>query len=174
MRFFPIIILLLCFSPLPSFAMSADTNSDGTTRTITDYIESYVDVPKGATNWKVFGTTKEIEVAGKDADGLDYEYVKPEFTDAVKALNGKQVTVKGFMFPLEGEEAQSLFLLGPFPISCPFHYHVGPSLVLEAHVKDKPIEFSYDPVTVTGTLEIVTEDPENSVFYRLNNAVLTK
>lgn len=166
--------VLLCILSFPSFAFSEEQNSDGTTRTIQDYISSYVDVPEGATDWKVFGKTKEVEVSGRDKDGMDFEYIKPEFPPAVKALNGKTVTVKGFMFPLEGEEKQSLFLIGPFPVSCPFHYHVGPSLVIEVHTGPKPIEFTYDPITVTGTLELVDLDIENAVFYRLKNAALQK
>ncbi|WP_445678544.1 DUF3299 domain-containing protein [Radicibacter daui] len=159
---------------LPASALTYQENSDGTTRTLNDYIKDYVDVPKGATDWKVFGQTQEIDVKGVDKDGYDYEYTKPEFTPAVEALDGKQVTVKGFMFPLGETEGQKLFLFGPFPLSCPYHYHVGPSLVLEVHVDKKPINFSYDPITITGKLQLVKEDPEMNTFFRLMDAKVVK
>lgn len=169
-----LIAVLVCAFAFPSYAFSQEQNSDGTTRTIADYIEKYVDVPKGATNWKVFGATKEIEITGRDKDGMDFEYIKPEFPASVRALDGKKIVVKGFMFPLEGDEAQHLFLFGPFPVSCPFHYHVGPSLAIEVHTGAKPIDFSYDPITIAGTLELVEKDEENGVFYRLKDAALQK
>jgi len=74
------------------------------------------------------------------------------------------------MFPLDVTEDQRLFLFGPFPMSCPYQYHVGPALVLEVHAQDHPVAFSYDPVQLTGTLELVPEDKEYSVFYRLKDA----
>jgi hypothetical protein len=152
--------------------LSYDENSDGSTRTIQDFIEDFVDVPEGGINWRVLGQTKEITKQTKTPDGFDMEYLKPEFSDAVKALDGKEVKIRGFMFPLGEVEAQNLFLFGPFPISCPFHYHVGPSLVLEVHADENPVTFTYDAITLTGVLELVPDDPENNTFYRLKNARL--
>ena len=75
------------------------------------------------------------------------------------------------MFPLESEEAQKKFLLGPFPASCPFQYHVGPPLVIEVNAENNPVNFDYEPVTIQGTLKLVHDDPEFSTFYRLHEAV---
>lgn len=144
------------------------------TKTIEDYIEDFVDVPEGGINWKVFGTTQEIHIETKDADGFDLAYTKPEFAPEVKALDGQQIKIKGYMFPLDETEEQKLFLFGPFPLSCPFQYHVGPALVLEVHADKNPVTFDYEAITITGTLELVPDDPEYSVFYRLNNAKQVK
>jgi hypothetical protein len=143
----------------------------GGNMSLKDLAKNYVDTPKGALDWRVLGATKEKNVEGKDKDGYDFQYFKPGFTEEVKALDGKEVTIKGFMFPLGAEEKQKEFLLGPFPVGCPFHYHVAPSLVLEVHADKKPVAFSYDPVTLKGKLELVVEDRENSTFYRLKDAV---
>lgn len=75
----------------------------------------------------------------------------------------------GFMFPLEQSEKQQNFLIGPYPLSCPFHYHIGPSQVVEVIAK-KPMKFSYDPVTVTGVLKLRFNE-ETNMFYYLENAV---
>lgn len=159
----------------PAWAFTSEQNSDGTTRTLADLVDQYVDAPQGAINWKVFGQTKEINIhttRNVDGDIQDLEYVKPDFPEAVKKLDGQIVTVKGFMFPLEESDGQKLFLFGPFPMSCPFHYHVGPSMVIEVHADKHPVKFSYDPVTITGKLELVPSDWENSIFYRLRDAHL--
>ena len=42
--------------------------------------------------------------------------------------------------------------------------------MLEVYAPDHPVTFSYDPVTVTGALELVYDDPENNAFYRLKKA----
>lgn len=171
---FIITTIILFFAAFPAFALTYEPGADAPTRTLEDYIKKYVDVPKGATDWKVFGKTKSIDIEGKTKDGMDFQYYKPEFTPEVKALDGKQVTVKGFMFPLNSSDDQTLFLFGPFPVNCPFQYHVGPSLVIEAHADNHPVKFTYDPVVVTGKLQLVSKDPEFSTFYRLMDAKLVK
>lgn len=141
---------------------------------VENYIKDYVDIPEGGTDWKIFATTKEIETYTKTKDGYDNHYSKPEFQPEVQALDGKNIKIKGYMFPLDGTEEQKKFLFGPFPLTCPFQYHVGPSLVVEVHAQEHPIVFDYEPVTITGTLELVPDDPEYSVFYRLRDAEQVK
>ena len=75
------------------------------------------------------------------------------------------------MFPLEQDDKQSLFLLGPFPLSCPYHPHTQSNLLIEVHA-DKPVLFSYDAINIRGKLELVPKDDEYNMFYRLKNAVL--
>ena len=77
--------------------------------------------------------------------------------------------MQGYMFPLNAAENQSMFLFGPFPVSCPYHYHVGPALVIEAYGREKT-EFGFEPITLKGTLELVPRDDDYNVFYRLREA----
>lgn len=147
---------------------------DSPNRTLADFAKDYVDIPKGGVDWKLFGKTREINIEGKGKDGIDFQYFKPGFPPEVKALDGKEIMVKGFMFPLDAAEKQKMFLFGPFPVSCPFHYHVAPSLVIEVHADKEPIKFSYDAITLKGKLQLVQKDPENSTFYRLTDVSLVK
>ncbi len=174
MRYLLFIALVLSSLTSPAYAISMEENSDAVTRGMQDYIKDYIDLPAGALDWKILGKTKSVKVDGKTKDGYDFEYFKPVFSDDLKALDGKQVTIKGFMFPLDASDNQKLFLLGPFPISCPFHYHVGPELVVEVHSDKKSVKFSYDPVTLTGVLHLVQKDMENSTFYRLTDVTSVK
>jgi hypothetical protein len=164
------LFLALIFFSAPAHAMEMEQGADASTRTLQDYIEDYVDVPEGATDWKIFGQTKMLNIESKDKDGLDLQYYKPDFPDGLKKLDGKTVKVKGFMFPLDESEDQGHFLFGPFPLNCPFQYHVQPNLVVEVDARANPIPFSYEPVTLSGTLKLVPSDPENSTFYRLLGA----
>lgn len=168
MKYF--ILLLVLLLPCKAHALEMEDGSDAPTRTIEDYIKDYVDIPKGGIDWKEFGKTKSVSIESKDSDGLETQYFKPQFTPEIQALGGKKVIIKGFMFPLDESDNQKLFLFGPFPLNCPFQYHVQSSLVIEVHADKNPIEFTYDAVTVEGTLQLVKDDPENSTFYRLVNA----
>ena len=125
MKYLLMLSALLFIAP-PALALTLEKGADAPTRSLEDYIKDYVDVPPGATDWKVFGKTKQIDVRGKTPDGYDLQYYKPEFTPEVTALDGKQITIKGFMFPLNETEKQKLFLIGPFPINCPFQYPCRP------------------------------------------------
>jgi hypothetical protein len=124
-----------------------------------------LEVTGDAIPWQLFKKTKEIEDCTIDKDGFDYCLIKPVYDDNVKKYNGKTVTIMGFMFPLEQSEKQKRFLIGPYPLSCPFHYHVGPSQVIEIS-SDKAIDFSFDPITIKGRLE-VKYNKETGTFYYL-------
>lgn len=133
-------------------------------------IGSFVKTPKGGVEWTVFGKTKQIPYKFKSKEGYDGEGFRPEFSAELKKLDGQEIIIQGYMFPLGQDEKQSEFLLGPFPVSCPFHYHVTANMIIEVHAQ-KPIPFSYDPVNIKGTLELVPHDDEFNVFYRLKNAI---
>ena len=145
----------------------------------TDDIYSFItgELPKakeGATSWEVFNKVKEVKVTETDKEtGAENEYFKPEYTDEVKALDGKTIRIMGFMFPLTATKGQKNFLIGPFALSCPYHYHVSPKLNIEVFSAEKPIDFTYDQIVIEGKFE-VKFNQENQVFYFLNNAKLIK
>ena len=114
--------------------------------------------------WQLFSETKEIEDCTIDKDGFDYCLVKPIYDENIKKYNGETVTIMGYMFPLEESEKQRKFLIGPYPLSCPFHYHVGPSQVIEIK-SDNPVDFSFDPITIKGKLKIKFNEETGSFFY---------
>lgn len=136
-------------------------------------IKNFVQTPQGGVDWKIFGQTTQHDYDYTDAQGMQWSGVRPEFSQSLKELDGTQILLQGYMFPLGLEEKHATFLLGPFPVSCPFHYHVTPNLIIEVHAT-KPMDFSYDPVNIKGTLELVPKDDEYNVFYRLKGAVLAE
>ncbi|MBL0319157.1 MAG: DUF3299 domain-containing protein [Alphaproteobacteria bacterium] len=126
-------------------------------------------VSKGAVPWEKFAQTKSTEKEMSDLLGK-YFVLLPHYSADIKALDGQVVTLMGYMFPLQEAEKQSDFLFGPFPPSCPFHYHVNPNQVVEV-VTSKPIKFSYHPIRIKGRLHLTPKDP-NGVFYILRQAQL--
>src|SRR5688572_29686159 len=81
--------------------------------------------------WPKLYTTK-FEKA-KDQLG---EYDKPIFTDATKALNGKTVSLPGYMVPFESGIKGSHFMFTSMPLNACFFCGVrGPETVVEVFAK---------------------------------------
>ncbi len=136
-------------------------------------VDEFIDLPKGGISWKVFGETEMNEYTIVDKSGEEWMGVRPKFSETILELDSKEILIQGYMFPLEQSEKQSLFLLGPFPVSCPYHPHTSANLLIEVTSK-KPILFTYDAVNIKGDLELVPRDDEYNVFFRLKNAQLIK
>lgn len=128
-----------------------------------------IKVDSDAISWTIFKKTK-AKMSCEIRDDLDYCVRKPIYSSEILALNNKKVKLMGYMFPLESSKKQHNFLFGPYPMSCPFHYHVGPAQFVEIIAKE-PIEFSFDPIKVQGRLEVRFNE-ETEVFYYLQDAEL--
>lgn len=96
------------------------------------------------------------------------EAAVPSFPDSVRALEGRPIQLTGFMVPLGGQRGQRHFLLSAYPLTCNYCVTGGPSSLVEV-VADEPVRFSYDPVIVHGTFELVA-DPGTDVMYRIRAA----
>ncbi len=106
--------------------------------------------------WKKLSAAK----ARGGAKGISVDY------GAVRALDGKDVTITGYMFPLQGAEKQDHFILSAWPPSCPYCLPGGPGEMIEVHAA-KPLGFTYAPVTVRGQLHLQVGD---GVFYAMSEA----
>lgn len=136
-------------------------------------IDEFVQTPQNGVSWHLIGETGQKDYAYTDDDGAEWSGVRHVFTDDLKKLDHSEIIIQGYMFPLDADEKQSTFLFGPFPLSCPYHYHVTPNLIVEVHAKS-PIVFSYEAVNLKGVLELVPKDDYYNVFYRLKHAELIK
>jgi hypothetical protein len=91
------------------------------------------------------------------------------FLPPVKALEGKTVTLIGFMAPVHTGERHTQFLLSDRRFLCDACLAPPPpqSIVeVNARVAEPARE---RPITVRGALELVKDDP-NGLLYRLNDA----
>ncbi len=173
-KLFIILVLFSISIAINSYSQDIETIEDSKSTDQDDlllYVEDFINLPQGGTSWKIFGETGMEEYPVTDKEGFEWTGVRPKFRDAIKKLNSKEILVQGYMFPLEESEKQSLFLLGPFPLSCPYHPHVSSNLLIEVHA-NKPVLFSYDPVNIKGKLELVAKDDDYNIFFRLNDAKL--
>jgi hypothetical protein len=100
---------------------------------------------------------------------LGYAMWYPTFTPEILALNGKTVSIKGYVVPMD--EGMGFFALSMMPYqSCFFCGKAGPETVIEIHAK-KPVPYTQRAITLRGTLEINTSgDYLSHLMYILNDA----
>lgn len=97
------------------------------------------------------------------------EYEKPIFSQATKSLEGKIVTLPGYMNPFEQGTKGTSFMLSSLPINACFFCGVGgPESVIEVILKN-PISFTEKPIEVKGILRLNDKDPDQMI-YRIEQA----
>jgi len=133
---------------------------------------AYLNAQSGETVslWK---TLAKITYKKEYDEFLGFKNDKPVFSAEIKALNGKEVTVKGFIIPVEGYKSHKEFILSAFPYSmCFFCGGAGPESVMEVKSLDA-IEYSAEAITIKGKLKLNTDDV-NQLMYSLTDARLVK
>lgn len=121
--------------------------------------------------WNEFAKTKfEPKYYEKIGEYLFY----PKFPDALKALEGKDITIEGFYVPFAPEDGNYI-IISKYPMSqCFFCGGGGPESIAEVNFKGTVPRFQVDDViTVRGKLKLNSEDIEH-VNFILTDAVLIK
>jgi hypothetical protein len=114
--------------------------------------------PAGTVPWELLQQAKTVQKADRKFG--------PQYTPEIRSLDQKTVKLYGFMMPLDQSRQQKRFLLASFPPHCPFCLPGGPESMVEV-ICDKPVEFTYEPVTVSGRMAVLDDDV---VYYRLTHA----
>ena len=94
---------------------------------------------------------------------------KITYITGVKALDGKEVTISGFMLPLEAKDRFSHFLLSKNAPSCAYCPPSSSNEVIEIF-SSKPVAWKENLITLSGTL-ILVNDGGKGVFFQIKNAV---
>ncbi len=90
----------------------------------------------------------------------------PKFEAAQRALDGKQITLTGYMYAYEEAPIHKFFMLSFYPVSmCYFCGGAGPESVIEVIMK-KPLRATSKQITLKGTLKLNDTDKER-LFYIL-------
>jgi hypothetical protein len=106
-------------------------------------------------------------VKAQDENG---EYDKAVFTDEVRELENKTVTLPGYMVPFSN--GSNNIMLSSLPLNACFFCGVGgPETVVEVHLKTET-NFREKLVEVRGVLRLNNKDPDRMI-YVLENAEIT-
>lgn len=99
------------------------------------------------------------------------ELYVPEFSDKAQELEGKIVTVPGYIIPFDGLFKPEHVIVSSLPLaSCFFCGSGGPETVMEVFLND-PIEYTESMVAFRGRLKLNDEDYEQ-LMYILEDAEL--
>ena len=88
----------------------------------------------------------------------------PIFSSELKKWDGKQISLEGYIIPLNQGVGQDYFVLSRFPYqSCFFCGAAGPETVVEVY-SNREVRYTDEKVKVTGTLELNEDDPLHLFF----------
>ncbi len=106
---------------------------------------------------------KNVEFDEVWSEEFEAYYMVPKFSNAVKALDGKEVQIRGFIIPVD--IVQDYYVLSANPYSsCFFCGQAGPESVMEIEMIKKYEGLRMDQViTFNGTLRLNVDD-----IYQLN------
>ena len=134
-------------------------------------VSNIISQPQPTDNiWKTFSKISYI----KEYDELmGFKIDKPVFGDAIKELDGKEITIKGYIIPVEGYKSHKEFIFSAFPYSmCFFCGGAGPETVMEVEAIEG-IKYSADAIVIKGIVKLNDKDI-NRLMYKLINAKLIK
>lgn len=118
--------------------------------------------------WKTLG---KITFKKQYDELLGFKVDVPVFSQEILAMEGKTVTIKGYIIPVEGYKSHKEFVFSAYPYNmCFFCGGAGPETVMEVYAKD-PIKYTAEPITIKGKLELNSTDV-NRLIYALNDVVL--
>jgi len=121
------------------------------------------DNDSGSKTWK---TLSKITYRKQFDELMGFKVDVPVFSEDVKALEGKEIVVKGYIIPTEGYKSHTEFVFSAFPYNmCFFCGGAGPETVMEVEAKS-PIKFTAEAVSIRGILEL-NDDDINRLIYIL-------
>lgn len=93
------------------------------------------------------------------------------FRPIIEEMDGDEIELRGYIIPLNGKKAQSLFMFSAYPYDmCFFCGKAGPESVMEVTMlPGKQVEYSDDSIILKGTFRFMPNDP-NGIMYKLDNA----
>lgn len=102
---------------------------------------------------------------------MGFKIDKPVFSQQVQKLEGTEITIKGYVIPVEGYKSHTEFIFSAFPYNmCFFCGGAGPETVMEV-LASEPVKYSAEQVTLKGKIQLNADDI-NRLMYQLVDATL--
>jgi hypothetical protein len=91
-------------------------------------------------------------------------FQKPIFSAATKALEGKKISLPGYMVPFETGLRGTHFMFSSMPLNACFFCGVGgPETVVEVFMKESTI-FYDKPIEIMGILRLNSSNPDKMIY----------
>ncbi len=116
-------------------------------------------------NWFILQRVSFEENSGNTGFGTP----KPVFPSMIMDKDGTEITLDGYIYPLEGQKASKHFVLSSLPIAqCFFCGGGGPETVVEIYALEE-IDYQEERIKLKGILRVNGYDPMG-MLYVLDNA----
>lgn len=116
--------------------------------------------------WK---TLSKITYKKEYDEFLGFKIDKPVFADQIHELEGTEITVRGYIIPVEGYKSHNEFIFSAYPYNmCFFCGGAGPETVMEVESIDA-VEYTAEQVVLKGKL-VLNADDVNRLMYLLVDA----
>ncbi len=117
--------------------------------------------------WKTLG---KITFKKEYDEMMGFKVDVPVFSADVKALEGTEVTVKGYIIPVEDYGGQTEFVFSAFPYNmCFFCGGAGPETVMKVTAAEA-IPYTAEAITIRGVLSLNDTD-RNELMYALTQVI---
>lgn len=117
----------------------------------------------------VWKTLSKITYKKEYDEFLGFKIDKPVFAAQVEDLEGKEITVKGYIIPVEGYKSHNEFIFSAYPYNmCFFCGGAGPETVMEVESLEA-VEYTAEQVVLKGKLKLNADDV-NRLMYLLVDA----
>jgi hypothetical protein len=151
---------------LPAFilALASGLNAPAreTSSIDSDFPETFINAAEGIIEltWK---TLADVEFKDVYLQELDAYYWKPTFGPSVKALEGKEVFITGYLIPVDYEE--NFYVLSRYPFAnCFFCGGAGPESVIDLRFRGEHRVYKTDErLTFKGVFKLNSTD-----IYQMN------
>ncbi len=108
----------------------------------------------------IWDTLMEVSWKQYYSEELGFDVSEPTFSKRILALNGKEITIKGYVMPIDSEP--DYMVISRFAYAnCFFCGQAGPETVMEAFFP-RNVKYFNKKITLKGILRLNTND-----FYRL-------
>lgn len=111
--------------------------------------------------WVMF---HEAKITADDAKGV----YRATFTPDLRGQGGHVFNITGYMLPIERSSTSPHFVLTRRTAGCPFCPPNEPTEAIEVFATG-PVAYTQAPVTIEGTLHLVSESAQG-LFFRLDGA----
>ncbi|MEQ8474233.1 MAG: hypothetical protein RIC35_23760 [Marinoscillum sp.] len=109
-------------------------------------------------------TLQKLKLQQSYDEFLGEELELPVFSEELESFDGQQVTLEGYVIPLQQSAEQDYFVLSRFPYNnCFFCGNAGPETVAEVYTSEK-VTYKDERVKVTGILKLNDSDPLHLFF----------
>ncbi|MEQ9404136.1 MAG: hypothetical protein RIM99_11145 [Cyclobacteriaceae bacterium] len=122
------------------------------------------------TGWELLST---VEIVKGYDEFMSAEIEKPQFPELLTTKEGTNISLEGFIIPLQQDTKQDYFVLSRFPFqSCFFCGAAGPETVVEVY-SDHEFSYTDERVRVSGKLRLNDDNPLH-LFYILEDSEVEK